>query len=105
MTRLWAKVTKAIKEKDLDAATDAKTAIEDAQREMVREREERNEPWKPKYFTLRDGEWRVNLTCVATHLHAVAVLTLGNSLPEKTEDQIEAVRQVSTIYTFTVGSI
>lgn len=58
--RLWAKVTAAIKAKDLDAATDAKTAIEETQREAARERESRGESWQPKYFkpTGKGGEWR-----------------------------------------------
>ncbi|BGP02164.1 Oxysterol-binding protein-like protein 7 [Rhodotorula toruloides] len=58
--RLWAKVTAAIKAKDLDAATDAKTEIEETQREAARERESRGESWQPKYFkpTGKGGEWR-----------------------------------------------
>ncbi|GAA5899702.1 hypothetical protein JCM8208_004539 [Rhodotorula glutinis] len=58
--RLWTKVTAAIKAKDLDAATDAKTEIEDAQREAAREREARGEQWQPRFFkpTGKGGEWR-----------------------------------------------
>lgn len=56
--RLWTKVTAAIRKKDLDAATDAKTAIEDAQRESTREREEKGEKWHPRFFELDDDEWR-----------------------------------------------
>ncbi|CEQ42372.1 SPOSA6832_04190, partial [Sporobolomyces salmonicolor] len=61
--RLWSKVTSAIKAKDLDAATEAKTAIEDAQREAAREREEKGETFQPKFFKLSDkGEWRPNFS-------------------------------------------
>ncbi|GAA5840418.1 hypothetical protein JCM9279_007320 [Rhodotorula babjevae] len=58
--RLWTKVTAAIKAKDLDAATDAKTEIEDAQREAAREREAKGEQWAPRFFkpTGKGGEWR-----------------------------------------------
>ncbi|GAA6014996.1 hypothetical protein JCM10207_008697 [Rhodosporidiobolus poonsookiae] len=58
--RLWSKVTAAIKAKDLDAATDAKTEIEDAQREAAKEREAKGEQFVPKYFkpTGKGGEWR-----------------------------------------------
>ncbi|GAA5859525.1 hypothetical protein JCM8547_006863 [Rhodosporidiobolus lusitaniae] len=58
--RLWSKVTAAIKAKDLDAATDAKGAIEDAQREQAKEREARGETFVPRYFkpTGKNGEWR-----------------------------------------------
>lgn len=48
-------MTEAIKEKNLDKATDAKTAIEDAQRQRVKEREEKGETWQPKYF-VQKGE-------------------------------------------------
>lgn len=48
--RLWAGVTEGIKEKNLDKATDAKSAIEDAQRKRVKEREEKGSVWKPRFF-------------------------------------------------------
>lgn len=60
--RLWSKVTAAIKAKDLDAATEAKSAIEDAQRESARERDDKGESWTPRFFVLKDGEWRPKFT-------------------------------------------
>lgn len=61
--RLWSKVTQAIKANDIDAATEAKTAIEDAQREQARLRDERGEKFVPKYFKLSErGEWRPNFS-------------------------------------------
>lgn len=60
--RLWSKVTAAIKTNNLEAATDAKTEIEDAQREATREREEKGETWKPRFFELRNGEYRPAFT-------------------------------------------
>lgn len=57
MSRLWSDVTAAIKAKDLDAATDAKTKIEDAQRETARQRDEKGEKHAPRFFELRDGWW------------------------------------------------
>ncbi|KDE04328.1 hypothetical protein MVLG_05208 [Microbotryum lychnidis-dioicae p1A1 Lamole] len=57
--RLWSKVTAAIKKSDLDAATDAKTVIEDAQREAVRRREEEGATFKPRFFELTgENEYR-----------------------------------------------
>lgn len=53
--RLWSKVTEGIKEKNLDKATESKTAIEDAQRQRVKEREEKNATWQPKFF-VQSGE-------------------------------------------------
>ncbi|KAL8293143.1 hypothetical protein RQP46_000837 [Phenoliferia psychrophenolica] len=60
--RLWSKVTAAIKAKDLDAATDAKTEIEDAQRDSTKEREESGEAFVPRFFVLKDGEYRPNFS-------------------------------------------
>lgn len=58
--RLWTKVTAAIKAKDLEAATDAKSAIEEAQREAARQRDASGETFKPRFFkpTGKNGEWR-----------------------------------------------
>lgn len=56
--RLWSKVTAAIARKDLDGATEAKTAIEDAQRDAAKHREESGEQFVPRFFEMRDGEWR-----------------------------------------------
>ncbi|KAM0754205.1 Oxysterol-binding protein [Meredithblackwellia eburnea MCA 4105] len=60
--RLWSGVTAAIKAKDLNAATEAKTAIEDAQRETAREREEKGDTFTPRFFVLKDGEYRPNFS-------------------------------------------
>lgn len=57
LSRLWSKVTEGIKEKNLDKATESKTAIEDAQRQRVKEREEKDETWTPKYFTLKGDKY------------------------------------------------
>lgn len=54
--RLWSKVTAAIKAKDLDAATESKTAIEDRQRADAKKREETSEEWKPKWFKLAKND-------------------------------------------------
>lgn len=58
--RLWSKVTAAIKANNLEAATDAKTEVEDAQRDATRAREGRGETWTPRFFALKDGEYRPN---------------------------------------------
>ena len=59
--RLWAKVTEGIKEKNLDKATESKTAIEDAQRQRVKEREEKGETWTPKYFVQKGDKFYPNV--------------------------------------------
>jgi len=74
--RLWSHVTDAIKKKDLDAATDAKSAIEDSQRESTRLREEKGQKWSPRFFELRDEEY-----------HPKFQLSAGSK-----PDQVEAAR-------------
>ncbi len=59
--RLWAKVTEGIKEKNLDKATTHKSTIEDAQRKANREREEKGEVWKPKYFIQKGEKYYPNM--------------------------------------------
>ncbi|THH09428.1 hypothetical protein EW145_g2019 [Phellinidium pouzarii] len=55
--RQWRELTKAIVAKDMDAATDAKCAVEDAQREDRRRRDENGEEFVPRFFEKRDGGW------------------------------------------------
>ncbi|KAK0165318.1 hypothetical protein PV328_003842 [Microctonus aethiopoides] len=57
--KLWLAVTQAINRDDQVAATEAKTALEEAQRERAKERKLNNQEWIPKYF-LQDiitGNW------------------------------------------------
>jgi hypothetical protein len=56
--RLWSGVTSAIKKKDLEAATDAKSSIEDSARDQTRMRDEGGGTWKAKFFELKKGEYR-----------------------------------------------
>ena len=41
----------------MDAATDAKLAVEEAQREDRSEREKKGEQFIPRFFEQRDGRW------------------------------------------------
>lgn len=58
---VWAKVNDGILNKSWDKANDAKTAIEENEREMARSRKSKDETWVPKHFVLSDcketGEW------------------------------------------------
>ena len=63
-SRLWSKVTSAIKRNDQDAATDAKSAIESQQREVAKQRESSGEHWSPKYFHVKNDEHRPMITLV-----------------------------------------
>lgn len=55
--RLWAKVTQAIKTKDMQGATDAKVAIEEAERE-ARSQRGGDDDHKPRFFELRGDDYR-----------------------------------------------
>jgi len=48
--KLWLAVTQAINKDDQVAATDAKTRLEEAQRERAKERKRLGQEWIPKYF-------------------------------------------------------
>ena len=63
--RLWKDLTLAISNKDMEAATDAKSAVEDAQREQRRTMEESGQKHVPRFFELRDGRWEPRFTYVA----------------------------------------
>jgi hypothetical protein len=45
----------------MEAATGAKSAVEDAQRELRRRREESGEMFVPRYFELKEGRWEPKL--------------------------------------------
>lgn len=58
VNRLWAKLTEAIKNKDMEAATIAKTTVEDAQRESTRSRERLGVKHVPRFFKVdKAGRW------------------------------------------------
>ncbi|KAG9223248.1 hypothetical protein CCMSSC00406_0000063 [Pleurotus cornucopiae] len=59
--RLWRDLTTAIALKDMEAATAAKSAVEDAQREERRKREEKGVKHVPRFFKLLDGRWMPDL--------------------------------------------
>lgn len=48
--KLWHTVTLAINRDDQVAATEAKTRLEEAQRERAKERKRMGQEWVPKYF-------------------------------------------------------
>ena len=58
MNRLWSKLTEAIKNKNMEAATNAKNIVEDAQRESVRRREEHGIKYESRFFRVDQyGRW------------------------------------------------
>ncbi|XP_043495979.1 oxysterol-binding protein-related protein 8 isoform X3 [Polistes fuscatus] len=57
--KLWLAVTHAINRDDQYAATEAKTQLEEAQRERAKERKNNGQEWVPKYFVqdIITGNW------------------------------------------------
>ncbi|XP_021893151.1 oxysterol-binding protein-related protein 4C [Carica papaya] len=57
---VWGEVSEGIMRGDWKKAREAKMAVEEKQREMMREREGRGQTWVPKHFSLscsKDGVW------------------------------------------------
>ncbi|EIN13332.1 Oxysterol-binding protein [Punctularia strigosozonata HHB-11173 SS5] len=69
--RLWADLTRAIQLKDMEAATRAKSAVEDAQREDRRKREEAGAKHVPRFFELVNDQWTPKLSLPADPDQAV----------------------------------
>jgi len=59
--RLWSHLTEAILSKDMEQATLAKTAVEDAQRDLRKKREESGEVHTPRFFEIVNGRWMPKL--------------------------------------------
>ncbi|KAI0762357.1 Oxysterol-binding protein [Fomes fomentarius] len=72
--RLWTRLTRAIVAKDMDAATEAKTAVEESQREVRKKMEERGEVHVPRFFHLKDGRWVPKLSLPNNPQEAVEVV-------------------------------
>lgn len=49
--RLWQHVTKALKDGNIDEATEHKHRLEERQRGEEKQRAADNKPWTPKYFS------------------------------------------------------
>ncbi|XP_076862356.1 oxysterol-binding protein-related protein 10 isoform X2 [Brachyhypopomus gauderio] len=64
---LWQHVTRALKEGNVDAATEHKHQLEEGQRAEERQRASSGSPWKPKYFTKQGDGWLYNNPLWETH--------------------------------------
>ena len=64
--RLWSKLTTAIVAKDMERATEAKTAVEERERELRRLREESGQQHVQRFFAQnKEGRWIPKFTCVS----------------------------------------
>uniref|UniRef100_A0A8C1MGL3 Oxysterol-binding protein n=1 Tax=Cyprinus carpio TaxID=7962 RepID=A0A8C1MGL3_CYPCA len=57
LRRLWQHVTTALKEGNVDLATEHKRVLEEDQRSDERQRAANNMPWNPKYFNKEGDGW------------------------------------------------
>ncbi|RDY10901.1 Oxysterol-binding protein-related protein 4B, partial [Mucuna pruriens] len=58
--RVWSELSQAILSKDWEKARETKKAVEERQRELLKERESKGETWVPKHFILcqsKEGIW------------------------------------------------
>ncbi|KAF8707881.1 Oxysterol-binding protein, partial [Rhizoctonia solani] len=79
--RLWTKLTDAIHHKDMEAATDAKSAVENAQREAARKREETGTKHVPRFFEQnKAGQW-------------VPKILGGNGIPSNPDAAVKFVEE------------
>lgn len=96
---MWSKLTRAIVAKDMDAATEAKTAVEESQREARRRMDERGEVHVPRFFQERNGRWEPKLQCVSSLPSSSPVsfdlyrLTCAFRLPSNPQEAIQAVEK------------
>jgi hypothetical protein len=64
--RLWLHLTDAIADKNMERAQEAKSAVEDAQRDLRKKRDERGEKHVPRFFAQgSDGRWSPKIQYVS----------------------------------------
>jgi len=95
ISRQWARLSEAIAKKDMEGATAAKCAVEDAQREITRKREEKGIKHVPRFFELRDGLWQAKIRFVFVLQLAGLLYSLLRKyrLPDDTEGMVDAVQR------------
>lgn len=85
--RLWRDLTRALLAKDMDAATAAKAAVENAQREMRAS----GVKHVTRFFELRDNRWAPRIQC-APHLSFAHFFLIVFRLPEDPQEATTAVQ-------------
>lgn len=93
--RLWKELTRAIVDQNMEAATDAKSTVEDAQREKARLMEERGKKYVPRFFEeARDGRWVPKLKYVIFFKFVCSLRNPGwRRIPTDPKEANEVVRK------------
>ena len=93
-TRLWRQLTTAIINKDMEAATDAKLAVEEAQRTQRRRMDESGERHAPRFFALQDGRWVPKLEYVFSSISDGKLDSVSmHSVPDDPQEATSAVKE------------
>jgi len=77
----------------MEAATDAKIAVEDAQRELRRKREEGGEKYIPRFFELRNGRWVPKLKYGNVGFIFSFIINKIFSVPDDPQEAVSAVQR------------
>lgn len=83
----------------MEAATEAKTAVEESQRELRRHREESGQKHVPRFFAMKGGRWIPKFTYVSLLLTSkkltdeCSYACSMNRPPNETEEAVQAVQQ------------
>jgi hypothetical protein len=67
--RQWSALTAAIRKHDMDAATDAKSTVEDAQRHNAKVREDEGVEWRPRFFEMNNNDFCLQISDKYVQLH------------------------------------
>ncbi|KAN0138732.1 hypothetical protein V8E53_003720 [Lactarius tabidus] len=86
--RLWRDLTCALLAKDMDAATAAKGAVENAQREL----RAAGAKHATRFFEFRDNRWVPRIQCVRSFFLFVLCSLCGCRLPEDPQEATAAVQ-------------
>lgn len=70
-SRLWYNLTQAINAKDMEKATEAKMAVEEAQREQRKQMEEHGTKHVQTFFEERGGRWVPKIEYVSSSLSSL----------------------------------
>lgn len=85
--KLWRETTEAIKARDQTTATNAKSVIEDGQRDEAKARQDRGEVWHPKFFDEIGPE---------DYLFKASKNLSGKELKEKMEEMASGITSTRT---------
>lgn len=91
--RLWQRVTQAIIKRDQATATEAKTAIEDRQREETRARDADDVTWHPRFFKQVDESFYIFNHKMLNPSKVLLTIVIPTFLPRKSRLRLRQSRE------------